>query len=289
MFVNAFLNGEYLKSEEAGVSIDDRGFLFGDGVYEVMRFYNSVLFKPAEHLARLKNSLDGIELAAPYPLEQIEEIASNLVQKSGIKEGVLYMQITRGSAPRTHAFPASSHPTVMMKVSEVHTETLRESRRGVKVVTFPDKRWDYCHIKSLNLLANVMANEYAQKQGAHEAVFLHPIGVTECSSSNVFIVKEGKIITAPEGERILPGITRKLVIQLAREAEISVEFRFPQNQELFNADEVFITNTVDEVTPVVSVDGKAISDGSVGPVTRKLQTMFQELVSTTSEGRSKTP
>ena len=276
--INAFINGEYLNSEEAKVSIDDRGFLFGDGVYEVIRFYNSGLFKTEEHLKRLNNSLASLEISSPYSLEEIEDIGAKLVFKSGLKEGILYLQITRGKALRTHAFPPSLSPTVMMRINGLDLDSVRERQKGIRIITFPDKRWGYCHIKSLNLLANVMAKEAAQRQGAYEAVFVHDLGITECCTSNIFVVKEGKLITAPEGERILSGVTRHVVKQLAYEGGIPVEYRYPQKGEMMEADEVFITNSVDEVTPVLAIDGQVIGGGECGPIVQKLQSMYQKLV-----------
>jgi len=281
---NVFLNGEYYRGEDAKISIDDRGFLFGDGVYEVIRCYEGKFFKLDEHLARLEKSAGKIFITIPYSRDEIRDICLKLLAKSGVKTGKMYMQVTRGIAPRIHEFPEGIIPTVMMKADGFDEAGIAFSKKGIGVMTFPDERWAHCDIKSLNLLYNVISKQKARSNGAYEAVFVHEVGVTECASSNIFAVMGGKLVTAPEGSRILSGITRDTVLKLAEEAGIPCELRYPQKDELFKADEVFISNTAQEVSPVLTIDGKTVANGKPGEITLKLQKMFEdEIEGETSE------
>ncbi len=277
--LDTFLNGEYYKSDEARVSIEDRGFLFGDGIYEVVRIYNGHYFELGQHLARLERSARKTFLTLPYELSRIETICHELLQKSGIANGKLYMQITRGSAPRTHEFPLEAAPTILLKVSEVNENQLRKNKIGVTALTLPDERWNHCDIKSLNLLPNVLAKQQARSQGYYEAIFVHGQEITEGASSNVFVVLDHKLTTAPESNRILLGITRNVVIELAAEAGIPVEERFVTLEELPTASELFITSTVDEITPVLSIDGHTLNGAVAGEITGQMQTLFQQKLS----------
>ncbi len=277
--LDTFLNGKYYKSGEARISIDDRGFLFGDGIYEVVRIYNGHYFELGQHLARLERSARKTFLTLPYELSRIETICRELLEKSGIANGKLYMQITRGSAPRTHEFPLEAAPTILLKVSEVNENQLRKNKKGVAVITLPDDRWNHCDIKSLNLLPNVLAKQQARSQGYYEAIFVYGQEITEGASSNVFVVVDHKLITAPESNRILLGITRNVVIELAAEAGIPVEERFVTLEELSKASELFITSTVDEITPVLSVDGQTFNGAVAGEITGRVQTLFQQKLS----------
>ncbi len=277
--LDTFLNGEYYKSGEARVSIEDRGFLFGDGIYEVVRIYNGHYFELGQHLARLERSARKTFLTLPYDPGRIEAICHELLLKSGIANGKLYMQITRGSAPRTHEFPLEAAPTILLKVSEVNENQLRKNKKGVTVLTLPDERWNHCDIKSLNLLPNVLAKQQARSQGYYEAIFVYGQQITEGASSNVFIVLDHQLITAPESNRILLGITRNVVLELAVEAGIPVEERFVTLEELPKASELFITSTVDEITPVLSVDGWTLNGAVPGEITGRIQTLFQQKLS----------
>ncbi len=278
MAENVFLNGKYCKSEEALVSIEDRGFIFGDGVYEVMRCYKGNLFEIEEHLLRLERSASRIALPLPYSGGEIGDICNNLVQKSKARDAILYLQVTRGIAPRVHHFPSSISPTVMMKVYEIDEKEVLERKNGVKAISLPDERWDNCDIKCINLLPNVLAKEKARSEGAYEAIFVGSEGVSECASSNVFCVSEGTVFTAPLGKKILAGISRGAVLKLAQEQGIEVELSYPSLALLQSAEEIFITNTVDEVTPVTDLDGKTVGKGKAGPVTLRLQESFREMV-----------
>ncbi len=272
-----FLNGRYCTPEEALVSVDDRGFLFGDGIYEAIRFFDGKMFRLKEHLARLNRSADKIMLTLPYGAPEIAAICRQLLENRGVQYGLIYLQVTRGAAPRTHQFPSKVTPTFLARIIEVDEEMVLERRRGVKVIFAPDERWMHCDIKSLNLLPNVLAREVAYRQGAYEAVFVHPLGITECGSSNVFAVIDGKLVTAPQGDRILSGIIRETVLELAEAAGLVIELRYPQQDEFAAAQEIFITNSLDEIAPVIALDGKEVSGGKPGKMTLLLQEKMEEL------------
>lgn len=263
-----------LPKEEVIIRPEDRGYYFGDGVYEVFRVYKGRLFEPEAHLRRLQRSASEIRIALPgmdqLLLQLIELIAAN-----GLIEGTVYMQVTRGAAPRAHPFPAGAEPVLMAYCSEIVRPTAA-MEAGIDAVTMDDIRWLRCDLKTLNLLPNVMAKQHALDNGAAEVV-LHRSGVvTECSASNVMMVKEGRIVTHPANHLILHGITREVVLRLATRCEIMAEERPFTLEELREADELFITGTTVEVTPIVRVDGQSVGSGSPGPVTRRLQQAFAE-------------
>ncbi len=272
-----FLNGRYCEPEDALVSVDDRGFLFGDGIYEAIRIFDGKLFGLKEHLARLNRSADKIMLTLPYGAPEISAICRQLLENSGAQYGLIYLQVTRGAAPRTHQFPSKVNPTFLARIIKSDEDAVLQRRRGVKVIFAADERWQHCDIKSLNLLPNVLARETAYRQGAYEVVFVHPLGITECGSSNVFAVIDGKLVTAPEGDRILSGIIRETVLELAEAAGLAIELRYPQQDEFAAAAEIFITNSMDEIAPVIALDGKEVSGGKPGPITLLLQEKMEEL------------
>lgn len=275
---SVFLNGRYCAPEEAFVSVDDRGFLFGDGIYEVVRCFDQKMFKLKEHLERLARSATRIMLTLPYSEAEMIAVCHKLLAGSGVSNGLIYIQVTRGAAPRTHQFPpAGVKPTFLARLIEVDEEMVLERRRGVEAIFAPDQRWEHCDIKSVNLLPNVLAREAAYRQGAYEAVFVHPLGVTECGSSNVFAVIDDKLVTAPAGDRILSGIMRETVLQLAAEASVPLEFRYAQQDEFAAAPEVFITNSLDEIAPVLVLDGKKVGSGEPGKITLLLQEKMEQL------------
>jgi D-alanine transaminase len=277
---DTFLNGDFYRSGEAMLSVDDRGFLFGDGIYEVIRFYNGSFFELGPHLARLKRSAQKISLNLPYSLHKISIICHELLGKGELINGKLYVQITRGVAPRTHEFPAHAEPTIMMKVSSVNAGELKEKQKGLTARTVHDERWNRCDIKSVSLLPNVLAKQKARSQGYYEAVFIYADQVMEGASSNVFAVLDGKLVTAPACNRILAGITRNVVIELAAIAGIKVEERFLAMDELGQISELFITSTVDEIIPILSIDEHTINGAAVGRITGCLQELFQKKLST---------
>jgi D-alanine transaminase len=273
-----FVNGRFSALAEATVSVEDRGFQFGDGVYEVIRTYHGRLFHLDAHLARLDRSARALELPMPWNLSQWAAHVQEGVKRAGYPESKVYLQLTRGAAPRDHAFPADSKPTAVMTVREMKPMDPAIQQAGVSVMTMDDWRWGRCDIKSVNLLPNVMARQKAQQAGAFEAVFVRKGQVTEGAVSNVMIAKAGRVLTAPEGEQILSGVTRTIVLELARKEGLPVEERFATRDEMLHADEIFLTGTTVEVLPVIRVDGKPVGSGKPGPVTLKLQAAFQRLV-----------
>jgi D-alanine transaminase len=270
----AFINGRFLPLAEAKVSIEDRGFQFGDGVYEVIRTYGGRPFKLDAHLSRLERSAKAIDLRQPYPAARWTEYVMEGLRLAGFPEAKIYLQITRGVAPRDHAYATDLEPTAVMTVRELQSldPTLRTG--GVAAMTMKDTRWGRCDIKSINLMANVMARQQAKQAGVFETILVRNGEVTEGAVSNVFINYDQTLMTAPEGGHILSGVTRDIVIRLAREEGLTVQERYCNEQELFGAAEVFLTGTTVEVMSVVRIDGKQIGRGEPGPVTRNLAKRF---------------
>jgi D-alanine transaminase len=266
----AFVNGRFLPWSEATVSIDDRGFQFGDAVYEVIRTYRGVPFELAAHLGRLDRSATALCLSQPYSRGQWTRWIQQGLDRAGYQEAKIYIQISRGVAPRDHAFPSHTAPTVVMTIREFHPVALQVRQEGVTARTCEDLRWGRCDIKSVNLLANVLAREEAKKAGVFESILVKDGLVTEGSVSNVMAVQSGTIVTAPEGRRILSGVTRAVVLGLAKQEGIPVEERFLSVESLYASDEVFLTGTTLEILGVVRVDGKAIESGRPGPITKTL-------------------
>ncbi len=275
-----YLNGRYIPKEEAMISPDDRGFLFADGVYEVIRSYDDGnLFRLKDHLDRMESGLDELQIKAP-DAKQFENIAKRLLQDNNLSrtDATVYIQVTRGTAPRKHVFPDPViPPTVYGFASSFEPCTLKQGN-GIKVILVPEIRWSRCDIKSVGLLANVLANQRAKENNAGEAVFVRDGVITEGSHTNFGAVFNGQLITYPESNYILPGITRKVVLELCR--KLNIPYReFPVfEKDLKNADECMVLGTTAEVMPVVQVDDWSVGDGRPGPVTVKLQKAFRELV-----------
>lgn len=277
---NVFLNGKFTDFSQAWISVNDRGFLFGDGVYEFISCYYGKTFQLEEHLVRLERSAAELEILVPYTREEMISFAQELLYRSGLqKASGLYMQITRGAAPRIHHFPESIEPTVLMTVRELPAIPEKIYSEGVSVIIVPDERWARCYIKTVNLVPNVLAKEKAVRAGAFEAVLNHPqLGITEASSSNVFAVKNKEIITAPAEGRILGGITRATVLDFARDQGLVVSERYMKAEEFLQADEAFFTNTWHGVVPIREAGEATIGDGSPGPVSTMLRKSLQELI-----------
>lgn len=273
-----YLNGRFVDRASASVPIDDRGFLFGDGVYEVLRVVQGRLVEPARHWARLARGLAGLRIRRPDELDDraLGAIAHHLLADNGLTDGeaLVYLEITRGAAPRTHHFPPpDTSPTVLMSVGAyAPPHALRE--RGTAVITVPDQRWARCDLKTINLLPNALAKQLAVDAGVHEAVFVRDGVVTEGSSSNIFALVDGELRTYPASNYILSGITRDVVLDIAGDLGLTVR-TFPiLAAELPAAEEVFLTSTTNDVMPVTSVDGARIGDGRPGPVTMRLYQAF---------------
>lgn len=273
-----FVNGTFMPLEQATVSVEDRGYQFGDGVYEVIRTYRGAPFQVEAHFARLARSARAIELSMPYSNREWNELVAEGLKRAGFAESKVYIQLTRGVAPRDHAFPAESRPTVVMTVRELQPLAQAVCDAGVAAITLDDIRWGRCDIKSVNLLANVLARQRAKEAGVFEAIFVLDGVVTEGSVSNVLVVRHGTLATAPEGARILSGVTRSLVLDLARKERLPVEERAVSLEELRHADEVFLCGTTVEVLPVVRIDGRVVGTGKPGPLTGRLGERFKQAV-----------
>lgn len=272
----AFVNGRFLPLAEAMVSIEDRGFQFGDGVYEVIRTYGGRPFELTAHLARLDRSAQALDLRQPYSHQQWNRQILDGIQQAGYPEAKVYIQVTRGVAPRDHAYAPDLSPTVVMTVRELHPLDPSVQAAGVEAVTIEDIRWGRCDIKSVNLLANVLARQQAKREQVFETILVKNGQVTEGAVSNVAIVRNGAVVTAPEGPHILSGVTRAVVLQMTRQAGVSVQERYFTQEELLAADEVFLTGTTVEVLGVVRVNGKMIGGGKPGPITKRLAGDFAE-------------
>lgn len=274
----AFVNGRFLPLADAVVSIEDRGFQFGDGVYEVIRTYRGEPFEVEAHLARLDRSARALGLTQPYPHSQWSQLIEDGIGRAAYPESKIYLQITRGVAPRDHTYTTDLVPTTVMTVREFHPLSRSVQSAGVEAITAEDIRWGRCDIKSVNLLANVLARQQGKSAGAFEVVLVRDGLVTEGAVSNVMVVRDGVVITAPEGPRILSGVTRAVVLRLARREGLSVHERYPSQADLFEAQEVFLTGTTVEVLGVVRVDGRQIGNGKPGSVTKRLAEAFAEQV-----------
>ena len=274
----ANLNGELMPLTEAKVPVLDRGYLFGDGIYEALRIYGGRMWLEEEHFARLARSLDEIRIAG-VDLNRLRQRCRETLAASGLAEAFLYLQVTRGVAPRAHAFPVSATPTELIWVQEYQDGYGDLHATGASVLLYPDLRWGRCDVKSLNLLGNVLAAQAAKEAGAIEAVLYLPDGtLTEASHSSLCWVRGGVVYGTPNGHAILPGTTRGRTAQLAARANVSFAEGALRRDELEAVEELFLAGTTMEVMPVVRVDGKMVCGGKPGPVTRKLQEAYREAV-----------
>ncbi|MFK7811719.1 MAG: aminotransferase class IV [Maribacter sp.] len=271
-----FLNGEILDASEAKISVFDRGFLFGDGIYEVMLQINGDFFYGKEHLKRLSECL--LKINIEYNISDLPEIINNLLTASNLikKDCLLYIQITRGIAPRKHAFPEPIEPTVMLYALPFILPEIND--KPISVVTQKDFRWHRCDIKMTSLLGNVMANDLAIKSGNYETVFYRNGKVTEASHSNIFFVKDDVVFTHPADEHILNGITREQVIQLCQNNSFEIRQEAILQSEIYEMDEAFLTGTSTQIASIQKINAHFYySDNEAGPVTRKLQQLFLKL------------
>lgn len=268
-------NGEQIiERASAATDVEDRGYNFGDGVYEVFRIYSGEIFAEMLHWARLERSVEQIHMKMPLPIHAFQRGINELMRADEIDTGIIYLQVTRGVAPRAHLFPSSAVRPVIVALTKPMARPITDLERGVAVITLPDLRWLRCDIKSLNLLPNVLAKQAAAEAGAAEAI-LHRYGVvTEGSSSNVAIVRDGMIVTHPANELILHGITRAIVCELAERLGIPLTEKGYSVEELRDADEAFLMSTTSEVMPIVQCDGRPVGSGVPGPITRRLQQTF---------------
>ena len=274
----AYVNGEFLPLEHATVRVEDRGFQFADGVYEVVRTYGGKPFATDAHLARLFRSLEAIEIKVSLTPEQLTSIIEEGVQRSGFAEAIVYLQITRGCAPRHRGIPKDAKPTIVMTVRELPAPATKLSANGIAVITLPEFRWARCDIKSIALLPSVLAYQAAKKAGVSDAIFVQEDDtVNEATAGNVFLVQQGRLRTPPKSTHILAGVTRDKLLEAARAAGIeTVEERITK-AELYTAEEIFLTSTTSEVVPIVRVDGKTIGSGKPGPVSAKIYEQFARM------------
>jgi D-alanine transaminase len=275
-----FLNGRLLPIEDAKVSVLDRGFIFGDGVYELVPVYSRVPFRLDEHLARLERSLGEAKIRNPYSRAQWRDHVHGLVDAQVFDDQGVYFQVTRGVAKRDHAFPVEVEPTVFMMSNPLVNPPQAQVERGGAAVSAPDNRWLRCDIKSISLIGNVLLRQLSAEAGAAETILFRDGVLTEASASNVFIVKRGVIQSPPKSNLILPGITYDVITELARADNLPLEFKSITEQEVRAADEVWVTSSSKEVFPIVSLDGRAIDDGKPGPVFRRMYQLYQEFKKT---------
>ena len=272
----AFVNGEIMPIEKATVPIEDRGYQFGDGVYEFIASYAGRLFMLEEHLDRLERSMR--ELAyAPISRSAIKTAVGNLFEQAGYPRAGIYIQITRGVASRNHAFDPSLSPQVVMTIRPVKEMPAEMRKNGARAITVQDTRWGRCDIKTVQLLSNSLAKQKALDANCDDAIFVSDQGIVrEGTSSNVFIVSGGILTTHPLTPNILPGITRMAVLDICKAIGRRAEESFFEADALYGADEVFLTGTVTEVLPVVRIDDRSIGDGKVGPVSRHIFDLLRE-------------
>jgi len=267
-----YLNGEFLPLEQAQISVLDRGFLFADGVYEVIPVYKGRLFRLNEHLQRLANSLHHIQLPNPLTTSQWIEILEKIISQHAHHDQAVYLQVTRGTAKREHQFPRAAQATVFV-MSEA-TE-LGLASAGVKAISCPDMRWQRCDIKSIALLGNVLSRQHAVAAGATEAILIRDGQVTEGAASNVFIVADGIVKTPPQGPFILSGITRDLILELLQQAQLPYQETPISLMELRQAEEIWLTSSTREILPVILLDEQPVGSGAPGPLWRQTRQLYQ--------------
>ena len=271
-----YVNGSYVPEEQGKISIFDRGFLFADGIYEVTAVVNGRLVDYAAHMERLERSLGEIRMEWPCSKDELNAMHLEMVKRNGLDEGWIYMQITRGSADRDFKFPKGVKPTLIAFTQAKKLVDSLDAVRGVSVITVPDIRWARRDIKTVMLLAPVLGKQAAYEAGAYEAWMVEEGKVTEGTSSNAYIVRDGKVITRGLSNSILAGCTRRAVFRLAKENGVTIEERLFTPEEAYGADEAFLTSASNFVMPIVEIDGKRIGGGQPGPVTRKLREIFLE-------------
>ncbi|NBC27211.1 MAG: aminotransferase [Bacteroidetes bacterium] len=277
-----YLNGSFMNHEEARISPADRGFLFGDGIYEVTRVVHGELFREREHLKRLDEGLNGLRVHLdPDVRNKIPEIGRELLERNRLTSGEasIYLQVTRGAAwPRTHTFPDTEvKPTLYMSAApfKPHNEL---HQAGVDTISVPDIRWTRCNLKTVNLLPNTLAKQQARDAGANSAVMIRDGVVTESPNANIFGVKEGTLYTFPESNYILSGITRGVVLEIADKLAIPRKMVPIRQDELFDIDELFFSGTTTDIQPINRVDGKPIGSGKPGPVVKAIQNEYKNML-----------
>ena len=271
-----FLNGKFMPIEEARVPVLDRGFIFGDGVYELIPVYSGVPFRMDEHLARLERSLAAVRIRNPYSRAEWREIILQLVAKQPFEDQGVYFQVTRGVAKRDHAFPKDAVPTVFIMANPLVNPPRELVEQGAAAVSAVDDRWHRCDIKSISLIGNCLLRQVSAEVGAAETILFRDGTLTEASASNVFVVKGGVILSPSKSNLILPGITYDVIAEIAQAAGLALEYRDISESEVRGADEVWVTSSSKEVLAIVTLDGKPVADGKPGPLFRRVHALYQE-------------
>ena len=271
-----YLNGRFLPLEAAQVPVLDRGFIFGDGVYELVPVYSRVPFRLDEHLARLERSLTETRIRNPYRRERWRELVAEIIARQPFDDQAVYFQVTRGVARRDHAFPAGVEPTVFMMSNPLVTPSPELVARGADAVSAPDWRWLRCDIKTISLIGNCLLRQLSADVGAVETILFRDGRLTEASASNVFVVRAGTVLCPPKSTLILPGITYDVVLELARSAGLPVEVREVSEAEVRSAEELWVTSSSKEVLAIVRLDGRPIGEGRPGPVFRRMYALYQD-------------
>ena len=271
-----YLNGKFLPMEKAYVPVLDRGFIFGDGVYEVIPVYSRHAFRLREHLQRLQQSLAGLQLANPHSLDEWEKLTLELIAHNASEDQSLYLQVTRGVAPRDHAFPENVTPTIFMMSNPLVTPPEQQVTDGVSAISANDIRWDRCDIKAIALLPNVLLRQMAVDVGSVETVLFRNGILTEGAASNIFAVEKGVILAPPKDNHMLPGITYDLLLELAETNNIPVDIGYFDEARIRAADELWITSSTKEVLAIVTLDGKMIGNGKPGPIFHRMYNLYQD-------------
>lgn len=275
----AWLNGNLCELDDAKIGVQDRGFLFGDGVYDVIKIYNGKSFRLSDHFERLQRSCNAISIELPYSAEEVQLAVENLINNSKISDGFIYMQVTRGCAPRDHFFPERVAPTFLIYILDIGHPVSKINMKPTDCITLPDERWMNCNIKSINLLPNVMALQKAKEADAGEAILFRPDGtVTEGTRTNIFAVINGTVFTHPESRLILAGITRKIALKIFKDSHIPIIEKPFNVDDLKRATEVWTTSTGMEISPVRKIDGHMITETVPGPVCSYLIEEFWKIV-----------
>ena len=272
-----YFNGRFTTTDERVLGVEDRGFQFGDAIYEVFKFIGRRPIFLSEHYRRLERGLRDLEIRNTWPEAEFMAAMRELLARTAFDDGIVYIQVTRGESARAHFWPDESAPTIVAYSRAFRFPDAARKERGIRVITTDDRRWHMCNVKSVNLLGNALAKKEAQRAGADEAILLAGGFVREGASSSFFAVRNGGIVTHPLDEHILPGVVRDRVIGLALGAKIRVDERPLREAELFDLDEAFITSTTQGVMPVTEIDGRIIRNGRRGDVTTRLQEKFDQL------------
>jgi len=271
-----FLNGKYMPVEDARIPVLDRGFIFGDGVYELIPVYSRVPFRMDEHLARLERSLAAVQIRNPYGRAEWGEIVLQVVARQPFEDQGVYMQVTRGVARRDHAFPKDVAPTVFVMSNPLVNPPQALVANGAAAVSAVDDRWLHCDIKSISLIGNCLLRQVSADAGAAETILFRDGKLTEASASNVFVVRDGVILAPPKSNLILPGITYDVVTEIAQAAGLPLEFRDVSEAEVRGADEIWVTSSSKEVLAIVTLDGRPVAGGKPGPLFQRVYALYQE-------------